>query len=151
MKKILITAILLLCANCAFAERVPIKLIPAQNISTCYDEIEPGDKIYFVAKSSPKLKIQMNTAIVGIVDYVQDNGWGPENAEIQFKKFIITLENGKQVTYNSSLTINGYEELKYRYPKTKRFFEYFGLVVRGKEIDIREGKDKPVYNIWVSI
>lgn len=151
MKKILIIAILLLNANCVLAERVPIKIVPAQDISTCHDEIETGDPILFMAVSSPKLKLQKNTGIVGIVDYVQDNGWGPENAEIQFKKFIITLENGKQVTYNSSLTINGFEELKYRYPKSKRFFEYIPVFLRGKEIDIREGKDKPVYNIWVSI
>lgn len=151
MKKIILVAILLLNANFVLAEKVPLKLVPAQNISTCHDEIETGDKILFMAKNNPKMKIKQDIGIIGIVDYVQDNGWGPESAEIQFKKFIVTLADGKQVTYNSPLTINGFEELKYRYPKSKRFFEYIPVFLRGKEIDIRTEKDKPVYNIWISL
>ena len=150
MKKFILIAILLMSANCVFAERIPIKLVPAQNISTCYDEIEPGDKIMFMPINNPKINIKPNTPIIGVVDYIQQNGWMTENAEIQFKDFIITLDNGKTKTYKSSLTINGFEELKTRYPKSKRFFEYIPVFIRGKEIDIRKGIDKPVYNIWIS-
>lgn len=150
MKKIFIISLLLLAGNGVFAENIPLKIKPAQDISTCYDELEVGDKILFTPAGNTRLNLKSGAPVIGVIDYIQSNGWGPENAEIQFKKFILTFEDGTRKTYSTSLTINGFEELKTRYPKFKRFFEYFGLAVRGKEIDIRKDKDKPVYNIWIS-
>lgn len=156
MKKLIIILTILLSANSVLAEQVPIKIYPAQDISTCFNEIEAGDKIQFKTDSKrtynyKDLKIEAGSPVIGIVDYVQENGWFADNAQVQFKKFIIPQKNGKNIIVNSNLTIDGFEELKHRHPKFKRFFEYAGVIVRGKEVDIRSQKDKPVYNIWIKL
>lgn len=71
------------------SENTPIKIKPDQKISTCYDEIEVGDKIKFstvkdVYKNG-KLYIKKDTPIYGTVDYVSENGWSYDNAQIDFK------------------------------------------------------------------
>lgn len=156
MKKFIITLIILLSANSVLAEQVPIKIYPAQDISTCFNDIEAGDKIQFKTGSKrtykyKDLKIEADTPVIGIVDYVQENGWFADNAQVQFKKFIIPQKNGNDIIVKSNLTIDGFEELKHRQPKFKRFFEYPGVIVRGKEVDIRNGKDKSAYNIWIKL
>ena len=155
MKNILLLAlILIISASSSYGNQIPIKICPDENISTAYDAIEPGDKIKFKTKreyNSNNLKIKANTPVTGIVDYVQDNGWMADNAVIQFRKFILHQPDGKNIIINSNLTIHGFDELKNRNPKFIRFFEYFGVLVRGKEIDIRKDKDTPIYNIWMDI
>lgn len=156
MKKIFLIVMLLFTANTVSAEQIPIKIYPAQDISTCYDQIETGDKILFRTDTNrtydyPSLKLKPNSQVIGIVDYVQENGWLADNAQIQFKKFIIPQKNGNDIITYSNLTIDGFEELKYRYPKIKRIFEYISVIPRGKEVDIRSKKDKSVYNIWVKL
>lgn len=154
MKKLLLVLILILTANAVYARQIPVKIYPDENISTAYDAIETGDRIKFRtmrACSYGNIKIAADTPVTGIVDYVQDNGWVGDNAQVQFKKFIIHLPDGKNISTNSVITIDGFEELKNRNPKILRFFEYFGVLARGKEVDIRKDKDTPVYNIWINL
>lgn len=47
MKKFAFVLALLACGNIALAEKIPVKITPAQVISTSYDEIETGDIINF--------------------------------------------------------------------------------------------------------
>ncbi|MBS5803306.1 MAG: hypothetical protein KIC80_09920 [Brachyspira sp.] len=154
MKKLLLVLILILTSNAVYARQIPVKIYPDENISTAYDAIETGDKIKFRTKracSYGNIKIAADTPVTGIVDYVQGNGWVADNAQVQFKKFIIHLPDGKNISTNSVITIDGFEELKNRNPKILRFFEYFGVLARGKEVDIRKDKDTPVYNIWINL
>lgn len=156
MKNLIIILTFILSANTVMAEQYPLRIYPDQNISTCYNEIEAGDRIMFHTDRKKtyhykNLKVEPNSPVIGVVDYVQDNGWIADNAQIQFKKFIISQKDSKDLIVNSNLTIDGFEELKYRRPKLKRFFEYSGVIVRGKEVDIRKDKDKSSYNIWINL
>lgn len=154
MKKFILLAVLLLCGNMVLAEKYPVKLVPAQNISTSYNEIETGDKIKFKSVNdvykNDKLYMKSGTPVTGIVDYIDENGWAADHAEIQFKQFQTKDLDGKKVQITSPITINGFEELKYRYPKIERFFQYLSAPVRGKEIDIDCHRDKSTYTIWLS-
>lgn len=135
------------------SEETPIKIKPAQKISTCYDEIEVGDKIKFsVVKDvykNGKLYIKKGTPIYGVVDYVSDNGWAYDNAQIDFKKFRLKNIDGKVIETTSPVSINGFDILKYKGKRTAQFFNYCGVVFRGKEVEILPEKDNLEFNIWI--
>ncbi len=135
------------------SEDTPVRITPAQKISTCFNEIEVGDKIKFnIVKDvykNGKLYIKKDTPIYGIVDYVSDNGWAYDNAQIDFKKFQTKTADGKIVTINNPLSINGFEILKFKSNRTAQFFNYCGIIFRGKEIEIIPPKDNIEFNIWL--
>ncbi len=135
------------------SEDTPVKIRPAQKISTCYDEIEVGDKIKFVTVKdiykSGKLYIKKGTPVFGTVDYVSDNGWSYDNAQLDFKKFTTKTTNGKTITVTSPLSINGFDILQYKGKRVAQFFNYCGVVFRGKEIEIIPPKDDIQFNIWL--
>lgn len=136
------------------SETTPIKIKPAQKISTCFDEIEIGDKINFITAKdvykNGKLYIEKDTKVEGIVDYVSDNGWASDNAQIDFKTFKTTDVDGKTVTITSPMSINGFEILKYKSNRPAQFFNYCGVVFRGKEVEINPNKDNIEFNIWLN-
>ena len=83
------------------SENTPVKITPAQKISTSYDEIEVGDKIKFqtvkdVYKNG-KLYIKKGTTVYGLVDYVSENGWAYDNAQIDLKNSTQKLLTGKKL------------------------------------------------------
>ena len=134
------------------SEDTPVKITPAQKISTCYDEIEVGDKIKFktvkdVYKNG-KLYIKKDTPVYGTVDYVSENGWAYDNAQIDFKKFKTKTVNGKVINIENPLSINGFEILKYKSNRIAQFFNYCGVAFRGKEIEITPEKEQVEFNIW---
>lgn len=135
------------------SEDTPVKIRPAQKISTCYDEIEVGDKIKFVTVKdiykSGKLYIKKGTPVFGTVDYVSDNGLSYDNAQLDFKKFTTKTTNGKTITVTSPLSINGFDILQYKGKRVAQFFNYCGVVFRGKEIEIIPPKDDIQFNIWL--
>ncbi len=134
-------------------EDTPLKITPAQKISTCYDEIEVGDKIKFVtikdAYKNGKLYIKKGTPVYGIVDYVSNNGWTYDNAQIDFKTFKLKNINGQTITLSSPLSINGFEILQYKGKRFAQFFNYCGVIFRGKEIEIIPNQDNIEFNIWL--
>ena len=135
------------------SEDTPVRITPVQKISTCFNEIEVGDKIKFnIVKDvykNGKLYIKKDTPIYGIVDYVSDNGWAYDNAQIDFKKFQTKTSDGKIITINNPLSINGFEILKFKANRTAQFFNYCGIIFRGKEIEIIPPKDNIEFNIWL--
>ena len=135
------------------SENTPIKIKAAQKLSTCYDEIEVGDNIKFeIAKDVYKngsLYIKKGTPIYGTVDFVSDNGWGYDNAQIDFKQFKTKSVSGSVITINSPLSINGFDILKYKSKRFAQFFNYCGIAFRGKEIEILPEKDNIEFNIWL--
>lgn len=147
------TKIMVFFSDYIKSEDTPVRITPAQKISTCFDEIEVGDKIKFTfvkdVYKDEKLYLRKNAPIYGIVDYVDDNGWYYDNAQIDFKYFKTKTADGKTITIESPLTINGFEILKYKHNRTAQFFNYCGVIFRGKEVDINHEKDKIILNIWV--
>lgn len=135
------------------SENTPIMIKPEQKISTCFDEIEVGDIIKFSTikdiYKNGELYIKKNTPIYGTVDYVSDNGWTYDNAQIDFKKFKTKAVSGKSITINSPLSINGFDILKSKGKKYAQFFNYCGIVFRGKEVEIIPEQDNIKFNIWL--
>ncbi len=135
------------------SEDTPVKIKPAQKISTCYDEIEIGDKIKFITTKdiykNGQLYIKKDTPVYGIVDYINENGWSYDNAQIDFKYFKTKNIDNKTVTIESPISINGFEILKYKNNRFAQFFNYCGIVFRGKEVEIIPEKDKLQLNIWI--
>lgn len=136
--------------NC---EDTAVKIKPAQNISTCNDDIEVGDKIKFetikdVYKNG-KLYIKKGTSIYGIVDYINDNGWSYDNAQIDFRYFKTKTASGNTITIESPVSINGFDILKFKGNRFAQFFNYCGVAFRGKEVEIKPKKDKIILNIWI--
>ncbi|MBO7672171.1 hypothetical protein J6S88_02055 [bacterium] len=155
MKKLILLFTILLFGLCSFgAEKLPIKIAPVNDMSTIHDEAEVGDIVEFkivrdVIKND-KVFIHEGTKIYGQIDYIKENGWCFDNAQIEFKNFEIIPENGKILKFESSLTIDGFEMLQYYYPKWKRGFQYIGSAFRGKEIDLANDKDV-IFNIWYNL
>lgn len=135
------------------SETTPVKIKPAQKIATCYDETEIGDNIKFIVKKdiykNGKLYIKKDTPIYGTVDYVSDNGWSYDNAQIDIKKFKTKTIDGKVITISSPLSINGFDILKYKNKRIAQFFNYCGVAFRGKEVEIIPGQDNIDFNIWL--
>ncbi len=147
------TELVVFFSNYINSEDTPVKIIPAQLISTSHNEIEVGDKIKFeTAKDvykNGKLYIKKGTPVYGLVDYVSENGWAYDNAQIDLKKFYTKSFEGKKITINSHLAINGFDILKYKGKKYAQFFNYCGIAFRGKEVEIIPGKDNIEFNIWL--
>ncbi len=135
------------------SEDKPVKIKPAQKISTCFDEIEVGDNVKFVASKdvykNKKLYIKKGTPVIGKVDYVSENGWAYDNAQIEFKNFKTKNVDGKLITISSPLTIDGFEILKFKGNRTAQFFNYCGVLFKGKEVEIIPEKDDIEFNIWL--
>ena len=135
------------------SEDTPVKIRPAQKIATCHDEIEVGDKIRFetikdISKNG-RLYIKKGTPVYGLVDYVSENGWAYDNAQIDFKTFYTKDINGRKITIYSPVVINGFDILQYKGNKFAQFFNYCGVAFRGKEVEIIPSKDNIKFNIWV--
>jgi len=156
MKKLFLAAILLLLsANLSFAiyveEKIPIKIRPIDPITTTYDQVEVGDNIRFSVVDdvyvNDKLFITQDTEMYGIVDFVKENGWFGDNAEVEFRVFKVRNAQGKLTTFSSELSLDGFNTLRWYNPKWKRFFNYCSLIFRGNEVDIHPDAN-PVFNIW---
>ena len=118
---------LLLIGGSAFAsEQIPIRIVPAERISTVHDEIQLGDNIMFKIQKdvyrNDKLIFAKDTPVLGTVDKVEDNGWANDNAEIQLETFKVRNSKSEIVTIKSRVKIDGFELLK---TKQKRFAQFF--------------------------
>jgi len=110
--KIIYSLILgLLFAVPAHAEKIPVKIAPIQVISTNLDEIEVGDWLNFEVVNDvyrdDNLLIKKDSKVIGVVDFVHQNGWGGDGAEIELKTFYVMDVSGKKLTIVSTLVING--------------------------------------------
>lgn len=157
-KKFLIALFLFSFINLpVFAEKIPVKITPAQIISTHHDEVEVGDRISFKIKkdviANDKIYISKDTPIYGAVDFLHNNGWGGDSADITFKTFYTKDVNGNKIAILYPLEINGNSELT---NKTRDITiveiaaftgVYFGHIFRGAEIYIEP--DTSVYNLFI--
>lgn len=131
------------------AEKVSFKITPLQLISTENDEVEVGDTIDFISVKdvymNGNLFIARNTHVSGIVDFVHQNGWAGDRAEIWIKKFYVKTKDDKKIEINYPIKIiKTPQDCKH----LKDYFVYYVLgSIRGSEIYIEP--DTKVYNIFI--
>lgn len=144
--------ILLTCSTAAAEEKIPVKIVPAENISTVYDDVQLGDRLLFKVKNDvycgKTLIFKKDTTVLGYVSFLNENGWTNDNAEIQMNEFRLKDTEGKLIEIKSEVTLNGFELLKTKGKRIAQFFNYIGVIARGKEVDIRYKKDKPEFTVW---
>lgn len=154
MKKIFYL-IMILCLTFNFAEatQLPLKITPTEVIKTSHDEIEVGDKLLFKlvsdAKIDNKVIFEAGTPVVVYVDYRTENGWSYDSANIWCRKVWLKKDGTYTKAYDTDFSINGFKLLRGLQPPIRRFFEYIGIVFRGKEINFDPKKDKYVTIIWI--
>lgn len=149
IKNILFIVLFFLLTTPAFAEKTPVKIAPAQIISTNHDEIEVGDWINFETVNdvyvNGNLYIKKNTPLYGFVDFVHPNGWAGDSAEVRFKIFETSDLNGKKVIINYPLILNGNNS------KNNDVKQYLAIVflrlIRGAEICIEP--DNKIFNVFI--
>ncbi len=145
----------------AFAEKIPVKLANTSLISTHHDEIQLGDYIPFIVVNNVyvnnKLYIKKNTKALGLVDFVQDNGWAGYSAEIVIKKFMTKDTQGNIITIESPITLDGKAET---FESTVNYITDKGIIltifgslgdvfmfIRGHEIKIHP--EHVAFNIFI--
>ena len=154
MKKILTTLVMILCfCPVASAEKIAVRIEPGQVISTAHDEAEVGDYVKFNVINDvyrgDKLYIAKDTQVLGLVDYVQENGWSFDNAQIDFKIFKTHDVKNNLVIIDNPISINGFETLKYKGNRPAQLFNYIGVIFRGKEVDLKPVVDKMPFTLWL--
>ena len=137
------------------SEQIPVRIVPAEPISTVHDEVQLGDNIMFKVQNdvyiNDKLIFTKDALVFGTVDKIEDNGWANDNAEIRVEKFKLRNAKNEIVTIISSVKIDGFELLKTKENRFAQFFNYIGVVFRGKEIDIKYPKEMPIFTIWYDL
>ena len=155
LKKILLLMLLLIGGSAFASEQIPIRIVPAERISTVHDEIQLGDDIMFKVQNdvyrNDKLIFAKDTPVLGTVDKIEDNGWANDNAEIQLETFKVRNSKNEIVTIKSNVKIDGFELLKTKQKRFAQFFNYIGVIFRGKEIDIKYPEEMPVFTVWYSL
>lgn len=137
------------------SEQIPLRIVPAEPISTVHDEVQLGDNIMFKVQNdvylNDKLIFTKDALVFGTVDKIEDNGWANDNAEIRVEKFKLRNAKNEIVTIKSSVKIDGFELLKTKENRFAQFFNYIGVIFRGKEIDIKYPKEMPIFTIWYDL
>ena len=155
LKKILLLMLLLIGSSAFASEQIPIRIVPAEPISTVHDEVQLGDNIMFKVQNDvyyyDKLIFAKDAPVFGTVDKIEDNGWANDNAEIRLEKFKVRNSKNEIVTIKSNVKIDGFELLKTKQKRFAQFFNYIGVIFRGKEIDIKYPNEIPVFTIWYSL
>ena len=154
-KKILILMLLIVGSSVLASEQIPVRIVPAEPISTVHDEVQLGDNIMFKVQNdvylNDKLIFTKDALVFGTVDKIEDNGWANDNAEIRVEKFKLRNAKNEIVTIKSSVKIDGFELLKTKENRFAQIFNYIGVVFRGKEIDIKYPKEMPIFTIWYDL
>ena len=147
--------LLLIGSSVLASEQIPLKIVPAEPISTVHDEVQLGDNIMFKIQNdvyyNNKLIFTKDATVFGAVDKIEDNGWANDNAEILLERFKLRNAKNEIVTIKSRVKIDGFELLKTKQKRFAQFFNYIGVVFRGKEIDIKYPDEMPVFTIWYSL
>lgn len=155
IKKILILMLLIVGSSVLASEQIPVRIVPAEPISTVHDEVQLGDNIMFKVQNdvyfNDKLIFAKDALVFGTVDKIEDNGWANDNAEIRVEKFKLRNAKNEIVTIKSSVKIDGFELLKTKENRLAQFFNYIGVIFRGKEIDIKYPKEMPIFTIWYDL
>lgn len=140
MKKIILFLIcIIFVPQIAFAEKIPVKITPIQEISTFNDAVEVGDWIKFKVVNDVyygnNLYIKKDTIVTGIVENLHENGLIADNAEIYFQEFKLRTVDGKLITIKYPLYLNRSNSVCYNFlDKAKK---YVGVIFKGNEVYIK--------------
>lgn len=142
MKKLtLFLSLIFLFSPPAFAEKIPVKIELNQFVSTEADNaFEVGDEIEFRVVndvySKGNLFVRKNTPVYGIIDFIHDNGWVGDCAEIRLNTFVFKDANGKKISTDFPLDI----DRQYNTENKKKNFRsckmIFLSIFRGNELNI---------------
>jgi len=131
------------------AEKIPVKITPAELISTHHDEVEVGDYIKFKVVNdvyyNETLYISKASTVFGLVSSVHENGYFFDNAEIIITPFKVITTNNKVITINSALTLNRKDFVCKNFGD--RIVKYVGVAFRGNEIKIKPNSIE--YNLFL--
>lgn len=145
----LVLILLSILAMPSYAEKIPVKIEPAQVISTHQDQIEVGDKIKFkIAKDvklNNKIYLKAGTNIYAVVDFVHNNGWAGDSAEVKFNKFITQNINGEKIIIEYPISIKGCHE---KANIIRTCLSDISILIRGAEIHIEP--DSMYVNIFIT-
>ncbi len=150
MKKIIVLFLILFAPfSTVYAEKVPVRFSPAQIISTEHDEVQLGDWIEFKIVNDVyldgKIYLKKGTLIIGVVDFVHENGWVKDKAEISFKTFYTKDVNGKKIEINYPLVLT--QKLLVKNNIKKLALQEIESLIRGQEICIEP--DTVSFNIFI--
>lgn len=130
-------------------EQIPVKITPAQVISTHNDELEVGDYIKFKVVNDvyykDKLYIEKGSIIVGMVASLHENGYFCDNTEILLTPFKVKNIYNTVITIDSEITINRKDYTCKTFGD--KIVKYVGVVFRGNEIKIEPGTIE--YNLFL--
>ena len=142
MKKIILPLLVILVFTApVFAEKIPVKIELNQIVSTEADNaFEVGDEIEFRVVndvySNGNIFVRKNTPVYGIIDFIHDNGWIGDSAEIRLKTFVFKDANGKKISADFPLDI----DRQYNTENKKKNFTsgrmLFLSIFRGNELNI---------------
>ena len=141
MKKLLLIIFcILVFTPVANAEKLSIKITPAQVISTNTNKIKVGDWIKFKTLNDVFYKnnlfIKKDTPIVGVVDHIYKNDLSANNANILFRTFYVRNVEKDLVKFDSPLSIG-------RRNSVCKFL----IIFKGNKADIQP--ESTVYNIFL--
>ncbi len=151
MKKIFIlfSLILFTSQTALSAEKIPVKITPAELISTHHDEVEVGDYFKFKVTDdvyvNDRLYISKGAAVAGLVSSLHENGYFFDNAEITFNPFKVRTDDGKVITINSTLVLNRKDFVCKTFGD--KIVKYVGVAFRGNEIKVEPNSTE--YNIFL--
>lgn len=150
MKKIIILFLTFFVSiSCVYAEKIPVRITPTQIISTVHDEIQLGDWVDFEIMNDVyadgKMYLKKGTLIIGVVDFVHENGWVKDKAEIRFKTFYTKDINDKKVEIDYPLALT--QKILVKNNVKKLTFQEIESLIRGQEIYIEP--DTVFFNIFI--
>ncbi len=149
MKNLIIILLLLTVSiQAVYAEKIPIKITAAQEISTHKNEVEIGDWIKFKTVNdvyyNDNIFIKKDTPVTGIVDNIHENGIIADNAEITFKKFLLRNADDKLITINYTLVLS--RNNSKCYTLSDKIAKYAGFILKGNEIRVKP--NTTTYNLF---
>lgn len=145
MKKTLYAIILTLILYAPVcAETTYLQITPIEAISTHFDEVEVGDTLEFSAVEAvfqnDELLINKGQIVLGKVDFIKPNGWLGDPAEIIIKKFNTKTIDGKILTIDTKLTLDGNKsrnsEFKEGVATLPRLLYILTFWIRGSEVGL---------------
>ena len=141
---------ILISSQCVFAEKIPVKITPAQIISTHNDEIQVGDWIKFKIANdiyaNDKVYLKKGTPIYGFVDFFHPNGWLRDSAEIKFEKFKTIDSSNQKIEILYPFVMN--EKLVKSQDIKQICAQAVVTIIRGHELYVEP--ETQTYNIFIT-
>lgn len=143
---ILFVMILFFSSAMAYAaEKIPVKITPAEVYSTETDSIEIGDILDFKVVQDVyydnKLYAKKNSMVTAYVEYVNENGWAGEHSFIRLSNLKLYGTNNKVIPLDKNIVLSGKNYYKKKNTKTGKFIHNITFWARGDELYLEPKRD----------